>query len=196
MPRPANPEVRFRLLSAGTDVVQSLGFNGCGVQEITAAAGVPKGSFYNYFDSKESFATEILEEFWLDMKVRHGPILHNARVKPLNRIVRFFHSLIEDHRQENFVRGCMIGNLSLELSNGSEEARLKLCNLLNRWEESLAGCLREAQRRNELAADRDADEIAAIIIEAFEGAVMRGKVEQSGRPCERFETVVLPRLLR
>jgi TetR/AcrR family transcriptional repressor of nem operon len=38
------------------------GFNGCGVQDITAAAEIPKGSFYNYFASKEDFA-QILEEY-------------------------------------------------------------------------------------------------------------------------------------
>ncbi|TGT51139.1 TetR/AcrR family transcriptional regulator, partial [Mesorhizobium sp. M00.F.Ca.ET.170.01.1.1] len=50
MPRPANPETRSRLLEKGGDLVSTRGFNATGVQEITAAAGVPKGSFYNYFD--------------------------------------------------------------------------------------------------------------------------------------------------
>jgi len=196
LPRPANPEVRSRLLSVGRDVVHDRGFNGCGVQDITAAAGVPKGSFYNYFESKEAFAAEILEEYWQSIEDRHGPILYDARIKPLARITRFFRALTDDHGKNDFALGCLIGNLSLELANGSEETRSKVLTLLERWQESLAACLREAQERNELNRKQNVKELAAILIEAYEGAVMRGKIEQNGNAYERFEKVVLPRLIR
>lgn len=196
MPRPPNPEVRARLLSIGRDVVLDLGFNGCGVQDITTAANVPKGSFYNYFETKEAFAAEIVDQYWQSIEDRHGPILYDARVKPLNRIARFFHAVSEDHARENFKLGCLIGNLTLELSNTSESTRLKLTELLRRWEAALAACLAEAIERHELPAHCDPDELAQILVEAYEGALMRGKVEQSGEACARFERVVLPRLLR
>ncbi|CAD6558421.1 TetR family transcriptional regulator C-terminal domain-containing protein [Paraburkholderia sabiae] len=196
MPRPPNPEVRARLLSIGRDVVLDKGFNGCGVQDITSAANVPKGSFYNYFETKEAFAAEIVEEYWQSIEDRHGPILYDARIKPLKRIVRFFRAISDDHGRENFKLGCLIGNLSLELSNTSEDTRAKLTDLLQRWEDGLAACLAEAQERGELDAGIKAGELAQIIIEAYEGALMRGKVEQSGDACARFERVVLPRLLR
>jgi TetR/AcrR family transcriptional regulator, transcriptional repressor for nem operon len=195
MPRPANPEVRSRLLSNGRAVVHDRGFNGSGVQDITAAAGVPKGSFYNYFDSKESFAAEILEDYWESIERRHGPILYDARLKPLVRIDRFFKRLSQDHREHGFTLGCLIGNLSLELANGSDETRVKLADVLDRWEKALAACLREALERSELDGDTDPDQLAAIMIEAYEGAVMRGKVERNGSAFERFENVVLPRLI-
>ncbi|WP_109477550.1 TetR/AcrR family transcriptional regulator [Paraburkholderia sp. C35] len=195
MPRPPNPEVRSRLLSLGRDVVLDLGFNGSGVQDITDAAGVPKGSFYNYFDSKEAFAGEILEEYWQSIEDRHGPILYDARVKPLKRIVTFFHAISTDHAQHNFALGCLIGNLSLELSNNSAETRRKLSGLLARWESALAETLREAQERRELSEKSDPGVLATIIVEAYEGAVMRAKVEQNGAALERFERAVLPRLL-
>lgn len=195
MPRPANPEVRARLLSIGQQIVHSRGFNGCGVQEITAAAGVPKGSFYNYFDSKEAFAIEILEEYWSLIEKSHGSILYDARIKPLERIAKYFSALTDSHEQQNFTLGCLIGNLALELADASAETRRKLAYLLNRWEASLAECLREAQVRNELAAERDAKELAAALIEAWEGAVMRGKVDQGRGAYHRFETFVLPSLI-
>jgi len=195
MPRPPNPEVRSKLLSIGRDVVLDRGFHGCGVADITEAAGVPKGSFYNYFESKEAFAAEILEAYWQSIEDRHCPILYDARVKPLERIGPFFHAITQDHASRNFELGCLIGNLSLELSNGSEETRRRLGDLIGRWEGALAACLREAQQRGEFDRTRDADEVAAVLVESYEGAVMRGKVEQSGKACERFEKVVLPLFL-
>jgi TetR/AcrR family transcriptional regulator, transcriptional repressor for nem operon len=196
MPRPPNPEVRSRLLSMGREVVHERGFNGCGVQDITEAAGVPKGSFYNYFDSKETFAADILEEYWLSIEARHGAILKDARRKPLVRVTRFFRALTHDHARHQFALGCLIGNLSLELSNVSDETRLKVSAILGRWQAALAECLREAQKQGEMPADLDPIEVASVAIEAYEGAVMRGKVDQSSDACDRFEKVVLPRLLR
>ncbi|MGV7243647.1 TetR family transcriptional regulator C-terminal domain-containing protein [Caballeronia sp. M23-90] len=195
MPRPPNPEVRSRLLSIGRAVVHEHGFNNSGVQEITQAAGVPKGSFYNYFDSKESFAAEILEDYWQAIELRHGPILYDARLKPLLRIERFFASLTQDHREHGFVLGCLIGNLSLELASDSDDTRGKLADVIGRWEGALATCLREAQERRELHSEMDSRQLAAIIIEAYEGSVMRAKVERSGKALERFGKVVLPLLL-
>src|SRR5262245_41369913 len=102
MPRPPNPEVRTRLLETGRAVVHKQGFNGCGVQDITEAARVPKGSFYNYFESKESMAAEILEEYWESIGERYGPLLREGRVAPLARVRKFFHGLSQDHREHDF----------------------------------------------------------------------------------------------
>ena len=82
MPRPANPETRSRLLQKGGDLVSTRGFNATGVQEITAAAGVPKGSFYNYFDSKEAFAVAGLTEYWDTVVAEYGAILNQGRKPP------------------------------------------------------------------------------------------------------------------
>ena len=60
MPRPPNPEVRKNLLAAGLDLVHARGFAASGVKDITDAAGVPKGSFYAYFPSKEACVWPLL----------------------------------------------------------------------------------------------------------------------------------------
>jgi TetR/AcrR family transcriptional repressor of nem operon len=195
MPRPPNIEVRSRLLSIGQQVVHANGFNGSGVQDITGAAGIPKGSFYNYFESKDAFAADVLERYWSELEESLGPILYDARVKPLARITAYFRDLCKYHAADDFKLGCLIGNLSLELAGGSAEIRAKLLDILFRWEAMLAACLQEAQERNELPADREPAEIAATLIEGWEGAVMRSKVEQNGNACERFVEKVLPKLI-
>lgn len=195
MPRPPNPVVRERLIAMGQGIIYEHGFNGSGVQDITAAANIPKGSFYNYFESKESFAVEILENYWQSIESRHGKLLRDGKTKPLVRVQKFFHGLSMDHRENGFDLGCLIGNMSLELSLGSEMVRRKLADVLFSWEGLLATCLREAQAAGELDSKADVGALAAILIESYEGAVMRSKVEKSGKACERFEKVVLPRLL-
>lgn len=195
MPRPANPEIRRRLLNDGGLVIHRLGFNGSGVQDIVAAAAVPKGSFYSYFDSKETFAAEVLDAYWGGIEQRHGAVMYDARIKPLERIERFFALLIEEQAAQQFKLGCLVGNLSLELSSSSGEVRHALTTILARWEAMIAACLEEAKVRQELGADCDAAQLAPIVIEAWEGAVLRSKVEGNGNACRRFQEVTLKRLL-
>jgi TetR/AcrR family transcriptional repressor of nem operon len=195
VPRPANPDVRRRLLAAGLELLHSRGFHGSGVKDFTDAAGVPKGSFYNYFASKEDYASAVLETYWTQIELDYGPILTNRKRDPTKRIARYFRALTDDHGRRDYTVGCLIGNLALELAEGSTSTRDTLKRLIVRWETALAGCLAEAQDRGEIDAQRDARELAALLVEAWEGAVMRGKLEQSRAPYRRFELVTLPRLI-
>jgi TetR/AcrR family transcriptional regulator, transcriptional repressor for nem operon len=191
MPRPPNPEVRERLLAAGLDLIHARGFAASGVKDITEAAGVPKGSFYAYFPSKEAFAGAILEAYRADIETRLVPILQGEG--PMReRITRFFHALANDHEAANFLLGCLVGNLSLELSSSSEPIRTQLVNILERWGGALAECLRSGDLREDL----DADEIASQLIEAWEGAALRGKMIRSRIPYDRFEADTVAALLR
>ncbi|KWN74440.1 TetR family transcriptional regulator [Burkholderia ubonensis] len=195
MPRPANPEIRNRLLIDGGRVIHSAGFNGSGVQDIVAAADVPKGSFYSYFDSKEAFAAEVLEAYRESIKQRYGKVMYDARIKPLARIEKLFELLVADHAAQEFKLGCLVGNLSLELSNVSGEVRTALERILARWEGVIVACLDEARMRQELPVDCDSAQLAPIIIEAWEGALLRSKIGRNGDACQRFLQVTLKRLL-
>jgi AcrR family transcriptional regulator len=62
----ARPNVRQKIVDAGLKILIERGFNGSGVQDITDAAGVPKGSFYNHFESKEALGAEVLKRYGLD----------------------------------------------------------------------------------------------------------------------------------
>jgi TetR/AcrR family transcriptional repressor of nem operon len=196
MPRPPNPDVRRRLLEAGLDLVHARGFAASGVKDITDTAGVPKGSFYAYFPSKEAFAAAILEYYWSDIEKRLVPIL-DADGSAQQRITRFFHALADEHEARDFLLGCLIGNLSLELGGSSEPARDELVRILDRWDEALTACVRSGQGRSgDIRADLDAAELAALLIEAWEGAALRGKVTRSRGPYDRLEAVTIPALLR
>jgi len=191
VPRPSNPEVRKRLLAAGLDLIHLRGFAASGVKDITDAAGVPKGSFYAYFPSKEAFAAAVLDAYWVDIETRLVPIL-GGDGSMQERITRFFHALANEHEAGNFLLGCLIGNLSLELSSSSEPIRAQLINILERWGNALAECLRSGDLREGL----DADDVASRLIEAWEGAALRGKMIRSGIPYDRFEADTVPALLR
>jgi TetR/AcrR family transcriptional repressor of nem operon len=195
MPRPANPETRSRLLEKGGDLVSSRGFNATGVQEITSVAGVPKGSFYNYFESKEAFAVEVLTEYWDSGVATYGPILADHSMAPLARVARYFAGLAEFHERRRYAVGCLIGNMALEVTPSSEQVRIKLAAIYRQWTASLTECLREAQAQGELPSGKDPGQVSVALIDAFEGAVTRAKVERNRSPFDSFEDFVLPTLV-
>jgi len=195
MPRAPNPDVRDRLHHAGGKLVQGTSFGGASVQDITAAAGVPKGSFYNYFESKDAFAVELLETYWQAIDDAYGPILNAPNTAPLEAIRDFFDGLIAYHAERRFTPGCLIGNLALELAATNPMVRASLRGLFSRWTQALVGRLRDAAGQGALAEGQDLNELAAALIDAFEGAVLRSKVDQDKAALRRFSELVLPRLL-
>lgn len=194
MPRPPNPDVRRRLLEAGLELVHARGFAASGVKDITDAAGVPKGSFYAYFPSKEAFAAAILDHYWSDIETRLLPLLDGGG-PARRRIARFFHALADDHESGEFSLGCLVGNLSLELAGCSEPVRAELARILGHWDTALTACVCSGQGGGDIRADLDAGELASLLIESWEGAALRGKVTRSRAPYERFETITMPALL-
>ena len=119
MPRPANPRVRESLLDAGERLIHERGYNGVGVKEIVDTAGVPKGSFYSYFDSKEALVVEVVQRYWDAVEARHGALLEDEAAPPLERIRTFFAAMADDHELRKFTLGCLLGGMALELSNSS-----------------------------------------------------------------------------
>lgn len=195
MPRPPNPEVRVRLLEAGIELIHVRGFHGCGVKDITEEAGVPKGSFYNYFESKDAFVVDVLALYWQAIERRHGGLLLDSTVAPVDRVKLFFNALADGHESREFALGCLIGNLSLELAGTSSASRDQLLALLTRWEQLVADCVTLGQADGSVPRTHDARELASVLIEAWEGAVLRAKVTRARAPYQRFEESVMPRLL-
>ncbi len=56
-------DTKTALLQAGMDIMLEKGYSNTGIQEVLSSLGVPKGSFYHYFESKESFAVAIIQHF-------------------------------------------------------------------------------------------------------------------------------------
>ena len=185
MPR---PNVREQLIEAGLQTLHLHGFNGCGVQEIADAAGVPKGSFYNHFESKEALAVQALERFWQNGASRRA-LLSDKSLDPVERLRRHFQALSDAVVRHNFQRGCLIGNFSLELS-AQREIRDRLAAIYAAWTRSIESCVREAEKAGRVQPRLPAAAIATFLVNAWEGAVLRSKVEQDKSPLDQFERVV------
>lgn len=186
---------REELLNAGVAALHSKGFNGCGVQEITGAAGVPKGSFYNYFESKEAFSAEVLEHYWEQGARKNLEILSDESIPALTRLKTYFSQRAAVHAAGHYERGCMLGNLATEVTGESRLVRDRLAGLFAGWVRVVGNCIREAQQNGEIDSALDPMTLAEFLINAWQGAVMRAKVDRDSGSLDRFMDVVFSRLL-
>ena len=189
------PNVRDKLLSAGVDTIHRLGFNGCSVQDITQVANVPKGSFYNHFESKEEFCAEILNLYWAKMASTSLQILSNRSLSPTKRLKGFFDALAGSLADLNYDLGCLFGNLGAELSAQSSMMRARLSALFASWTGAIENCVREAQMAGEISAELDASLLAAFLVNAWEGAVLRSKIDRNERSLQQFSAVIFSTIL-
>jgi TetR/AcrR family transcriptional regulator, transcriptional repressor for nem operon len=187
--------VRERLLDAGLETLHRRGFNGCGVQEITEAAGVPKGSFYNHFESKEALGAAVLDRYWQQRADTSLRILDDAKVRPRERLRCYFAAMAAKMAKRGYTGGCLIGNLGAELSDQSKLVSDRLAVVFAGWTEAVEICIRDGQRDGEIGADCDAAILASFLINAWEGAVLRAKVEKNGAPFVEFNQIVFGKLL-
>jgi TetR/AcrR family transcriptional regulator, transcriptional repressor for nem operon len=185
--------VRQKIVDAGLKVLIQKGFNGSGVQDITAAAGVPKGSFYNHFDSKEALGAEIVELYGRDNPRR--ALLSDKSLSPLQRLRAHFERLTGVFTDADFARGCLLGNFSAELSGQSELIRERLASLYIQWSSDVAAVIAEAQAEGSISAKTPAPDLGAFLLDAYEGALLRARVEKSGQAFDRFMLVAFTQIL-
>ncbi|GAB4567066.1 MAG: TetR family transcriptional regulator C-terminal domain-containing protein [Rhizobacter sp.] len=197
MPRTADPtDIPERLLSAGLTLFLQQGYNATGIQALTDHAGVPKGSFYNHFASKEAFAAAIVERYARNMQRSWERMMASAPPQPMAAIRHVFSQMLSYHERATCSAGCLIGNFAAEIALSSEACRQNLMTAQLAWRERLAGLLTAAQASGEIRNDIDATALSALTWAAWEGGLLRMKVERSVQPLRDSVNLIFDHLFR
>ncbi|MDY7231901.1 TetR/AcrR family transcriptional regulator [Hyalangium rubrum] len=190
----ARASVREQIVVAGMKTLLQQGFNGCGVQDITSAAGVPKGSFYNHFESKEALGVEVVERYWRSSSSRLS-LLRDSSLAPLERLHRCFTSQVEALIEWNYERGCLLGNLAAEMSDHSQLIRERVAVAFAEWSRELEKVIQQAQAAGEISASMAPAALAVFLINAWEGAVLRSRVDRSRAALDAFMSITFDKVL-
>ena len=189
----SRPNTREDIVQAGLKCLAEKGFNAVGVQDITDTAGVPKGSFYNHFESKEALGAEIVARYGANQTRRE--VLTDPAVRPLQRLRRHFDRISTLYADSQFTRNCILGGFSAELANQSETIRESLRKLYGQWTKDLEATIAEAQAKGEIANKTKASDLAAFLLDSYEGALLRARVERNRKPFDRFMKFAFGELL-
>jgi len=170
-----------RLLDAGMAMLLERGYSDLGIQAVLKATGTPKGSFYHHFSSKEEFALEAIDRYMVEVHAGLDACLGDASLPPLDRVRHFFEETEKKYRGDGYL-GCLLGGLGQELSGVSERFRKKVEACFLAIADRIAGCLKLAQDAGDLRADADPEELAQLLVNCWEGAALRCRLQRDARP--------------
>ena len=182
---------RIKIIEKGLTLMHLKRYNGTGLREIVNAAGIPKGSFYYYFESKKQFAIEAMK-FYYEKKYEEAKrILLDKNLSPSRRIeVLFSFWIDEDFSRAKFEKGCLLGNLAIEMGGGNRDMGRVVDRDFRALEKLLAKCLTEAKEAGELNPSSDVEKLAEFIWNSWEGAILRMKASKSSRPLNIFQDIL------
>ncbi len=189
-------ETRNALIEKGMDIMLVKGYTNTGIQEILSALAVPKGSFYHHFESKENFAIEIIRYYDECQTKALVEILRDKSRTPLERLKLYCQMHRSKLNAQECKRGCLIGNLSQEMSDQSEILREELSTVIRRWRDTFAACIAEGQKIGEISDARSADTLAEIFQAGWSGAVMRTKTLRDTESIDTFMSVMFDDILK
>jgi TetR/AcrR family transcriptional repressor of nem operon len=186
----AKPSNRSDLIDAGLRVMFRRGFEGAGVRDIVADAGVPLGSFTNHFRSKEVFAAEVLDRYFGHTQTLVGQALGRTDLSPVNRLRTYLDLVSERLKDDDYLRGCLIGDFSIETVQISDLLRERLAAIYDAWIDPFEQCIAEGQAAGEIAKTFKPRDLAELLISSWEGAILRMKVARSSEPLDRYKNIL------
>ncbi len=189
-------ETKLRILSVGAEIIHRKGFNHTGIQEILLAAGVPKGSFYNYFKNKEDFGLQVIDYFVEYFEGLAKGVLEDPSSPPLRRVYILLGHFIEFFKTKDFELGCPIGNLSQEMGDLSPVFREKLRFATHAMISRYTKVLEEARISGEIPNDLDIPNAAAFIVSSWHGALVQMKIMKNAAPLENHRRFIFDKVLR
>lgn len=196
MSRMSRPSLREDILNAGLKVMFRSGYQGASVRDICAAAGAPHGSFTNHFRSKEAFAQEVLDRYFANLKGYVQEALDDHSLTPRQRLIRYLDIISAVLEADQWNRGCLIGDFSLETSSQSEPLRERLEAIFEEWRAPFALCIAEAEAAGEIDATFDPMDLAEFLLASWEGAILRMKVERGPAALDRFKNIIFQTIFK
>lgn len=174
-------DTRRALLQQGMTMLLERGYNDLGIADLLEATGIPRGSFYHHFESKEGFGLQAVDLYMEAVHAGLEECLGDATTPPLQRVRRFFELSAEKYRTEGYL-GCLLGGLGQELSGISEAFRRKVEACLSGIAGRIAATLQEAVECGDLPPATEPHAMAELIVNCWEGAALRSRLRRDPAP--------------
>lgn len=181
-----NQDTKAELIRSGLEQLTERGFTSSGVDKILKKVGVPKGSFYHYFASKEAFGQAVIEQYANYFANKLNACLLDESYPPLARINNFVNDAKMGMIRHQFKRGCLVGNLGQEIELLPESFRQPLIEILLCWQHCIANCLKTAQMQGDISNTANCEQLAEYFWIGWEGAVSRAKLVQDTKPLDNY----------
>ncbi|ACB94606.1 TetR/AcrR family transcriptional regulator [Beijerinckia indica] len=181
---PVHTDVRQHILEIARPILSGKGFSAVGLNEILAAAGVPKGSFYHYFPSKEAFGEALLEQYFTSSLAQIDTLLTQPGGTAADRLMRYWQNWLNSQASSETQAQCLAVKLGAEVCDLSEPMRTILQDGTMQIVRRLARCMEEARADGSLPDLGDSQHMAMTLYQLWLGASLLAKFTRDPRPFE------------
>ncbi|MBU1564481.1 MAG: TetR/AcrR family transcriptional regulator [Proteobacteria bacterium] len=183
-------ETRQHILDTGYKLIVSKGFSSVGLTEILQSAGVPKGSFYYYFKSKEQFGEEIIKSYFSEYLVALENIFQPRGSSAYSRLMEYWQRWIETQSDSCVDQKCLVVKLSAEVADLSEPMRLALLNGSSLVVKRIAQCIEEGIDDGSIIR-ADASMTADLLYNMWLGATLMDKLQRNADGLQRAMRITI-----
>jgi TetR/AcrR family transcriptional regulator, transcriptional repressor for nem operon len=170
-------DARARLIATGARLFHERGYTAVGVAEICDEAGLKKGSFYHFFESKLDLVLQAIDCYahaYEEVMARAEAQGGSAREQLANVLNGLYEMMRTRAEADGRMRGCPIGNLALELADRDETIRERIDGVFSRWRGSFTAILQGGVDRGEIVV-ADPVKTAEILVAMVQGATLLAK---------------------
>jgi len=179
-------ECRECLLEVGQELFINSSFNCVGLNDILKKSGIPKGSFYHYFESKEDFGVQVVELYARQNSADLGDLLADEDLTPYQQLKTYFVHNMSHFDAIHYCQGCLMANLSQELADVNEKLRCKISELSRQLVDQVTACLEKMGNDELNLGHLPPREASQLLMNSWQGAIMKMKLEKSREPLEVF----------
>ena len=180
MKKPAH-DMRQHIIDVARLLMTQKGYTAVGLSELLAAAGVPKGSFYHYFRSKEEFGQALLEEYFEEYLARVDLQLASEG-SGAERLLSYLRYWSETQAFDHTDQICLVVKLGAEVCDLSENMRGVLEKGTALIIERMTRCVEQGKADGSISAPADSSILAEALYQMWLGASLLVKVNRTRAP--------------
>ena len=182
------PDVRRSILATGQRIMAGKGFSAVGLNEILAGAGVPKGSFYHYFGSKDAFGEAMLATYFSEYLTDLDETLRQPGFTMAQRLMTYWRQWQDAQSLFDCQGKCLAVKLGAEVADLSEAMRSALMRGTSGITKRLTAAIETGVAEGSLSIDGDPGEIAESLYQLWLGTSVMVKIVRNAQPFESAMT--------
>jgi len=175
-------DVRQSILETGQRIMAGKGFSAVGLNEVLTAAGVPKGSFYHYFGSKDAFGEAMLERYFEDYLADLDETLGQPGRTMAQRLMTYWQQWQETQSFFDCQGKCLAVKLGAEVADLSEAMRLALKRGTSGITTRLERAIEAGVADGSLSIEDDPGRVAQSLYQLWLGASVMVKIVRTTEP--------------
>ena len=174
-------DAKQRLMEAVRELIWTGSYGSTTIDQICERAGVKKGSFYYFFDSKADLAVTAIDEEWQQRRLDLDS-LFSPTIPPLERLRRYceygYRLQTEIRNKYGFVLGCPLFSVGAEVSTREDRLQKTIQEILDYKRKYLETAIRDAHAAGLIHAP-DAASKSRILFAYYQGLVTQARIQNN-----------------